>query len=170
MSPMLLTSCTGKKGNDGRSYLTYDWDNSLYTYTDDTPIAPIHRSTTYNIAPARYYYSYECRIYDADGIGYTYKDYYGYFTIVVNHGEAGKIFWQDGKDGAARYFNIYLSWYGTSFSKPAPLSPPPRPELSKTEIPRALDYGTPEITRIQECPGGYIIFKYRTQVGKDVGK
>jgi hypothetical protein len=107
----ILTSC-GSDGKDGVSYLSFDWDLYVDTYTDDNPKVPstISRNMDYLVAAGTYNYSYDC----SDGSGH-YWSYSGHYSISVNQGKPANGF-TDGEDGKDKYYKMNLSGTGTSIN------------------------------------------------------
>jgi len=105
-----FTSC-GKDGLDGDSYISFEWDWYVDSYTDDNSSTPstINENTYYQVYPGTYYFSYECSDLDGNFWGFD-----GSYHIYINEGEPGS-FLTDGDNGKDNYFTLSLSGSGYDF-------------------------------------------------------
>lgn len=112
---LLMNGCMGDDGDDGRAYLSFDWDWYVDSYWDNNPNVPysISKNRDYNVKAGTYSFSYNC----SDGVG-NFWGYDGTYRITINKGEAGKAFGVDGADGNDKYFNLFLSGNGAYYLKP----------------------------------------------------
>jgi len=130
MSMFLLSGCMGDDGDDGRAYLSFDWDYYVDNYWDNNPNVPssITRNRDYNVRAGTYNFTYDC----SDGYG-SYWSYNGTYRITVDRGASGEAFGVDGADGDDKYFNLYLSGQGAWFAKPLSNEKPEKETLSKEQ-------------------------------------
>lgn len=111
ISIVSLTNC-GKDGKDGSSYITYDWDYLVDTYSDNNPqvTSPLTVNEEYKVNAGNYIFSYQC----SDGQG-NFWEYTGNYRITIDKGTEGKGF-KDGSDGGDRLFEMILTGTGYVFS------------------------------------------------------
>ncbi|MEP0862444.1 MAG: hypothetical protein HRF52_13490 [Ignavibacterium sp.] len=112
---LLLISC-GKDGNEGRAFVSFDWSSTVVYYDDSNPSIPstIWRNQNYQSDAGTFYFEY-----GVDN-GSEYRLWTGSYSITKNPGEKGSLF-VDGKDGANKYYKIYLGFNGprVSVGKPS---------------------------------------------------
>lgn len=106
ISLLILGSC-GKTGKDGKAYLSIDWDDSVYYYSDNCSGVPssIQANTYYEVEPGTYNYTY-----DYTDINDNSWEETGTFTITNNKGKEGGLIF-NGADGEDTYFDLYLYAY-----------------------------------------------------------
>jgi hypothetical protein len=101
ISMMGLTGC-GDDGDDGDSYLELDWVSAPISYWDDNPGIPFGFSRGV-------YYLTGAGTYNFDYVAWDGSGYIGTYTITVDEGEDGGVFWfADGDDGDDWYFTMWL--------------------------------------------------------------
>lgn len=114
ISIILLSGC-GEDGQEGRAYLSFDWDWYVDWYNDNNPGVPyyIYENTDYESSAGTYSFEYGC----SDGQG-NFWSFYGTYTLTVNPGEEGSLF-SDGADGADKFYTLYLRGSGAWLNKPS---------------------------------------------------
>ena len=102
ISMMGLTGC-GDDGDDGNSYTAIDWVYAPISYWDDNPGIP------YGFNRGEYYLT-QAGTYNFEYIAWDGSGYIGTYTITIDEGEDGNLFF-DGDDGEDWYFTFWLySW------------------------------------------------------------
>lgn len=102
----LIAGC-GSDGNDGKAYVAYDWTYEPSALNDTNPSTPdtVYAATYFQTQPGTYYFGYD---------NY-YSSWTGVYTVTINKGKDGGLI-ADGDDGEDKYFDIYLSSSGPTFS------------------------------------------------------
>jgi hypothetical protein len=103
---VIFTGCA-KDGEDGKAFLSYDWDYYTDWYDDNNSATPesnggIDQYVDYEVSPGSYTYEYGCS--DGNGNAWTWE---GTYTITVNPGESGSMF-TDGSNGVDNFFRFNL--------------------------------------------------------------
>ncbi len=161
---MVFLGCKGEDGEDGISYLASDWVFvPLGATFPQLPGPPYYRAVDYE-HPAGTYWS-EYVAWDS-----SYHSFY--YTIEVNEGEEGGLFWTDGDDGAYRYYEMWLYSWGAEIyywddksieanqqkeqqkATKLGISPPVANTIEKSQIDKSqFDLNNPEITVTEKVIG-----------------
>jgi len=105
---IFIIGCMGKDGDDGNAYLKIKLYSGVTSYWDNNPSIPygFSESTFYHCSPGTFNYEYDLD----DG---TY--WYGTYTLTIEHGTDGEIFWKDGDDGRDKYYTLKCYFSGPDF-------------------------------------------------------
>ena len=156
---VVFGGCKGDNGQDGRVYLTFDWDYALVEWGSSIDIYSMRYGVNYEVSPGTYSFNYT--LYDGE-----YEvSRYGYFTLVSNPGEEGKMF-HDGDDGADRYYTLYFGWYDASLYKPLTKTHRIGNEEIKNTIPQIEKSFIPTVVRTDTVDGKIVKWQYIEKYNK----
>jgi hypothetical protein len=110
LSFILMLGCASD-GENGKAYLSFDWDWYTDWYADDNSATPesFYSNTNYETPEGTYNFIYGC----SDEFGNVWG-FEGTYEIVVNAGESGSWF-TDGADGEDNYFVFLINGSGPDF-------------------------------------------------------